>query len=62
MKDIHGEHTGHRQQVNDMADYHSNTQANKNRAALCNRLLGAHFLSGISWGQQAGDDGKGLGI
>lgn len=54
------------QQVSGMAGHHSSSQANENRAALCNRelrgLLGAHFLSGVGSGQQAGDDGEGLGI
>lgn len=54
------------QQVNGMEDHHSSSQANENRAALCNGelrgLLGAHFLYGARWGRQAGDDGEGLGI
>lgn len=53
-------------QVNGMAYHRSSSQANENRAALCNgglrALLEEHFLSGVGWGQQAGDEGEGLGI
>lgn len=66
MKDVHGEHISHGATGQWNCGSPVNTKANENRAALCNGehtgLLGARFLSGVGWGQQAGGDGESLGI